>query len=774
MSKQKQLLKSLVVLLIVLIGLGFALALPTLAIATNRLISSEYKSPHGRSEITLAREDSNFPSAATTNTCFAEYTGDNTTDFASTDNSAVQNAVDAANPGDTVKIAGTCSGVLVREGFTQTVYISKSLTIQGGHTESDWSLEPDPDAFTTTLDAIHGGSVILITGTVNVNLDSLTLTRGKASLGGGIWTNPDVALTLLNSKIFNNTATSGGGIFNSEGTLTVTNTSIFSNTADLGGGIYNISSTATINNCDIYSNTAGQGAGISNYQTLLFLSESSIRNNLADVMGGGFWNVYVTSNINNSIIHDNYAGLQGGGFWNVIFTSTVNNSTINGNTSDQQGGGFWNVSGYFTMNNSIVSENTADLQGGGFWDVEIYETIENSTISANNAGSEGGGFWSTAVTSTLNNSTMARNEAGTTGGSFAALSGSNITITNSTIYGNKVTTSTLLNDVGGGAAYLFDDAWFNLQSSTMVSNTAPNLSGLDGLVLTGTARMSLTNSLLAYNDTASCTLNNLSSVTDGGYNLEDNDTCGLSASSSLTETVPMVLPLADNGGATWTNAILPGSPAIDVIPPVTNGCGSTFMTDQRGVSRPQWNGCDIGSYEAAASELKVSTGGNGAGSVTSAPTGIDCTTSNSGDCSEIYAYGTEVTLKATADPHSSFEGWSGSCSGTVSCLLVMTQTRDVIANFILDQHELAVNLVGSGSGTVSSSPSGINCGSDCSESYDYGTVVSLSAAADSGSSFTGWGGACAGTGVCQLTITADKAVTAKFDPQAIYLPIISQ
>ena len=71
---------------------------------------------------------------------------------------------------------------------------------------------------------------------------------------------------------------------------------------------------------------------------------------------------------------------------------------------------------------------------------------------------------------------------------------------------------------------------------------------------------------------------------------------------------------------------------------------------------------------------------------------------------------------------------------------------------------------GTGSGTVTSSPAGISCGADCSEPYNSGTVVTLSQAATAGSTFTGWSGACTGTGACQVTMSAAKSVTATFGP----------
>lgn len=79
-------------------------------------------------------------------------------------------------------------------------------------------------------------------------------------------------------------------------------------------------------------------------------------------------------------------------------------------------------------------------------------------------------------------------------------------------------------------------------------------------------------------------------------------------------------------------------------------------------------------------------------------------------------------------------------------------------------YSLTVNKSGAGTGTVTSSPSGINCGADCSETYTAGTAVTLTALPDSGSTFAGWsGGGCSGTDVCVVTINADTNITAIFD-----------
>jgi hypothetical protein len=98
-------------------------------------------------------------------------------------------------------------------------------------------------------------------------------------------------------------------------------------------------------------------------------------------------------------------------------------------------------------------------------------------------------------------------------------------------------------------------------------------------------------------------------LTDDGYNLASDTTCAFSAPTSLTNTDPLLLPLQDNGGPTETQALCTGpgspdascpgaSPALDVIPPLINGCGTTVATDQRGILRPQGPGCDLGAVEA--------------------------------------------------------------------------------------------------------------------------------------------------------------------------------
>ena len=161
-----------------------------------------------------------------------------------------------------------------------------------------------------------------------------------------------------------------------------------------------------------------------------------------------------------------------------------------------------------------------------------------------------------------------------------------------------------------------------------------------------------------------------------------------------------------------------------------------------------------------ASSYPVAVGKNGEGTVTSAPGGIDCGSS----CSASFDTGSSVTLNATPAAGWSFGGWSGACSGTGSCGLSIDGPKSVTATFSPPpppRHDLTV--ARAGNGRVTSTPSGIDCGTTCSATYDRGTQVTLTATPDAGSSFLGWGGVCSGTGLtCVVSVEADRGVTASF------------
>src|SRR5207302_211185 len=163
--------------------------------------------------------------------------------------------------------------------------------------------------------------------------------------------------------------------------------------------------------------------------------------------------------------------------------------------------------------------------------------------------------------------------------------------------------------------------------------------------------------------------------------------------------------------------------------------------------------------------LTVSEGGTGGGSVTSSDGLINCP----GTCTATYNSGISVTLTAAPASGSTFAGWSGSCTGTGACPVTMSGARAVTATFNVQRFTLTVSEERGllGSGTVTSSPAGINCGGTCTASYNSGTVVTLTATpAAPLSVFVGWSGACSGilVNTCTVTMTGNRSATATFGP----------
>jgi hypothetical protein len=159
-------------------------------------------------------------------------------------------------------------------------------------------------------------------------------------------------------------------------------------------------------------------------------------------------------------------------------------------------------------------------------------------------------------------------------------------------------------------------------------------------------------------------------------------------------------------------------------------------------------------------KLSVTKSGTGAGTVTSTPAGISC----GATCSAEYEAGKEVELKASPEAGSEFKEWSGACSGSGTCKVTMSGARSVGAEFKLTAKPkflLKVGKTGTGTGKVTGP--GIDCGSTCEAEYEEGTKVTLAQSASAGSKFTEWAGACSGSGTCEVTMSAAKEVSAKFD-----------
>jgi uncharacterized protein (DUF2345 family) len=232
--------------------------------------------------------------------------------------------------------------------------------------------------------------------------------------------------------------------------------------------------------------------------------------------------------------------------------------------------------------------------------------------------------------------------------------------------------------------------------------------------------------------------------------------CPTACSASFASGSQVVLTATPTGGSTFTNFSDNCTPAN----PQTNPPTCTVPIGTAAVAVTATFGAGTGFT------LAVTEAGTGGGTVTSSPAGINCPTA----CSANFPSGTAITLTATANANSTFAGWGGAlCEGTSTCSFTITANAAVTANFTAKTNTFALTVseAGTGGGTVTSSPAGINCPTACTANFASGTAITLTAAPNTNSTFAGWGGAlCEGTSTCTFTITANAAVTANFTAKA--------
>jgi hypothetical protein len=296
-----------------------------------------------------------------------------------------------------------------------------------------------------------------------------------------------------------------------------------------------------------------------------------------------------------SITNGSAPGDNGGGVLNEggnSATLRLSDCIVTGNSADF-GGGIFNLNGTLTVDNCTISGNVAAFSGGGIEnsasDAAANLTITNSTISDNSAAAnDGGGILNGAA------------------GTVASVA--SVIVSNSTLSGNSATAN-------GGAIANVSDVVPNAARATITNSTISNNSATfngGGIYNQGAAELQIGNTILNAGSSGANIFNG-GRATSLGYNLSSDDGAGvLTGTGDLINTDPLLGPLQDNGGPTFTHELLPGSPAIDAgdpafVPPPS--------FDQRGpgFDRVVNGRIDIGSFE-------VQTGGRPSPTPRTAPT----------------------------------------------------------------------------------------------------------------------------------------------------------
>jgi predicted outer membrane repeat protein/parallel beta-helix repeat protein len=313
--------------------------------------------------------------------------------------------------------------------------------------------------------------------------------------------------------------------------------------------------------------------------------------------GGGIYN-NSTLTLNNCTVSNNWANVNGGGIYNdgSYYGSapvTLNNCTVSGNTAySNDGGGIYN-NDTVTLNNCTVSNNSAYVSGGGIYNDASYYgsvtvTLNNCTVSGNTAANNDGGgicnyvlgYSDTAIgTVVISNSTFSNNTAISNGGAISSTSQTYI-------------------------AY-YTGATLNVSNSTFSGNSAPSGGIYNDGSYYGSATVTLRNTILKAGASGQNIQNVSGTIMSQGYNLSSDNGGGyLTHPGDRINTNPRLGPLQDNGGPTLTQALLPGSPAVNAGDP--NFTPPPFY-DQRGpgFDRVKNGRIDIGSFEVQAATPRV-------------------------------------------------------------------------------------------------------------------------------------------------------------------------
>jgi len=436
--------------------------------------------------------------------------------------------------------------------------------------------------------------------------------------------------------------------------------------------------------------------------------------------GGGVYIISATTTISNNRVFSNVntTDVNGGGLYLLWSPATLSGNTVYSNTADY-GGGLYLDGSDATLSGNTVYSNTATWDGGGLYLWDSAATLSGNTVSANTAHDRGGGLYLEVSAATLNGNTVSSNTADWGGGLY-------LTCSAATLSGNTVSANTATWG-GGGLLLAASDATLN--GNTVSSNTAYGDGG--GLFLVGSAA-TLTNTIVADNR-ANDVGSGLYVVWYSSPRLLHTTLArniggdGSGVHIVLTSTVAM------------TNTILV-SHTVGIT--VAAGCTATLESTLWGGGTPWANGSN--------------TGGSGT-----------INTNHDYDGNPVFVNPNAGDYHIALGSAAMDQGVNAGVPTDKGGVPRPQGPAPDLGAYELQYFGLTVHKAGSGGGTVTSAPPGINCGADCTEPYAKGTVVTLTAVPDAGSVFAGWSGDCSGSNPnTTVTVDTDRTCTATFNPQA--------
>lgn len=420
------------------------------------------------------------------------------------------------------------------------------------------------------------------------------------------------------------TADAGGGIL-SDGILIMVNSQVFSNSAGDGGGILSYG-TVIMTDSKVLSNSAGSGGGLYNYLGQLLLKDTVIQANTARYLGGGLLNnPDSTLEMNGGAILSNSivsAEAFGAGLANAnvagLYEVLVQGNWIS-STAIAIGAGLVNYNGgTLSLERSRMEGNwiqgtiTNSGNGGGLHNAINSHTIMVSSTVMQNRAFVGGGIQNDGLM-TITASSVYSNQAFQVGGGIANIGGpdplAHLVVVNSTVSGNSS---------AGDAGGIRNDGDLMLHHVTVVRNAADtdgdgNGDG-GGISTSRRANISMVSatyeSVIGLNIDASPVVTNRIPVPDcsgtlvvQNYGLlQHTQGCQLSGtlSGAMIGVDPILGPLQDNGGDSWSVQPMFGSPLIDggALQSCSGIANAPLSIDQRGQPRPLGDRCDLGAVEA--------------------------------------------------------------------------------------------------------------------------------------------------------------------------------